>query len=291
MTSAIRQLSQQEQLNFLLTNRIPRHALTRLVGRLSRIESPLLTRLFIALWRLFAEDLRLHEAEKQSFTSLQDCFTRRLKPDARPIDESSQVVISPCDAVIGECGRIQGTKVFQAKGFPYEIGELIPDLEQQELYRDGTYVTLRLKSSMYHRFHAPVDCHTEAISYISGDTWNVNPIALRRIEKLYCRNERAVVQLNQATTGGSLCLVPVAAILVASMRFTGLDDELCLDYRGSNRIRWNRQFRKGEEMGYFQHGSTIIFFATGNYSLCEGIHSGHTIRMGQALLTASPLRV
>ena len=291
MTNAIRQLSQQEQLNFLLTNRIPRHALTRLVGRLSRIESPLLTRFLIALWRLFAEDLRLHEAEKQSFSSLQDCFTRRLKPDARPIDENTQIVISPCDAVVGECGRIQGTQVFQAKGFPYEIGELIPDLKQQELYRGGIYVTLRLKSSMYHRFHAPVHCRTEDISYISGDTWNVNPIALKRIEKLYCRNERAVVQLNNVATGGSLCLVPVAAILVASMRFTCLDEELCLDYRGPNRIRWEHHFRKGEEMGYFQHGSTIILFATGNYSLFEGIHSGHTIRMGQALLTVSPLRV
>ena len=289
MTSAIRQLSQQEQLNFLLTNRIPRHALTRLVGKLSRIQSSLLTRFFIALWRLFAEDLRLHEAEKQSFISLQDCFTRRLKPDARPIDVSSQIVISPCDAVVGECGRIQGTTVFQAKGFPYEIGELIPDLKQQELYRDGIYVTLRLKSSMYHRFHAPVDCRTEAISYISGDTWNVNPIALRRIEKLYCRNERAVVQLDQVATGGSLCLVPVAAILVASMRFTGLNEELCLDYRGPNRIRWDRQFRKGEEMGYFQHGSTIIVFATSNYALAEGVGQGRTIRMGEALMIHAPI--
>lgn len=287
MTSAIRQLSQQEQLNFLLTNRIPRHALTRLVGRISRIENPLLARVLIALWRLFAEDLRLQEAEKQTFTSLQDCFTRRLKPGARPVDARTHIVASPCDAVVGECGRIEGTQVFQAKGFPYEIGELIPDARLRELYRNGTYVTLRLKSSMYHRFHAPVDCRTEEINYISGDTWNVNPIALKRIEKLYCLNERAVVQLHDPATGGSLCLVPVAAVLVASMRFSGLNDELCLDYRGPNRIAWTRSFAKGDEMGYFQHGSTIIVFATGNYSLAEGIRVGDTIRMGQALLTAA----
>ncbi len=291
MTSAIRQLSQQEQLNFLLTNRIPRHALTRLVGRISRIEHPLLTRVLISLWRLFAEDLRLDEAEKQSFSSLQDCFTRRLKAGARTVDARARIAASPCDAVVGECGRIEGTQVFQAKGFPYELGELIPDPKLQALYRDGSYVTLRLKSSMYHRFHAPVDCRTEEINYISGDTWNVNPIALRRIEKLYCRNERAVIQLHDPATGGSLCLVPVAAILVASMRFSGLDEELCLDYRGPNRIRWPRAFSKGDEMGYFQHGSTIIVFATGNYSLCEGIRSGNTIRMGQALLTAAAASV
>lgn len=287
MTAALRQLSQQEQLNFLLTNRIPRHALTRLVGRLSRVRSPWLARLLISVWRLFAEDLRLQEAEKQSFDSLQDCFTRRLKPGARPLDERTGVLISPCDAVVGECGRIEGTQVFQAKGFPYEIGELIPDVRLQALYRNGSYVTLRLKSSMYHRFHAPADCRTESITYVSGDTWNVNPIALRRIEKLYCRNERAVIRLHDLPQGGSLCLVPVAAILVASMRFSGLDDELCLDYRGPNHIPWARDFRRGEEMGYFQHGSTIIVFATSEYSLCEGIRTGDTIRMGQALLTAS----
>lgn len=287
MSTALRTLSQQEQLNFLLTNRIPRQALTRLLGRVSRLQSPVLARVLIGAWRLFAEDLRLDEAEKRDFTSLQDCFTRRLKPDARPIDTRPHIVASPCDAVVGECGRIEGTEVFQAKGFPYEIGDLIPDRRLQALYRDGHYVTLRLKSSMYHRFHAPVDCRTESISYISGDTWNVNPIALRRIEKLYCRNERAVVQLEDVATGGSLCLVPVAAILVASMRFTGLDDELCLDYRGPNRIPWSQKFTKGAEMGYFQHGSTIIVFATSNYALCEGIRSGVTLRMGQALLSAT----
>ncbi len=291
MSAAVRQLSQQEQLNFLLTNRIPRQALTRLVGRISRIENPLLARALIAVWRLFAEDLRLQEAEQQTFTSLQDCFTRRLRPGARPVDMRTHIVASPCDAVVGECGRIEGTQVFQAKGFPYELGELIPDARLQDLYRDGTYVTLRLKSSMYHRFHAPVDCRTEDINYISGDTWNVNPIALKRIEKLYCLNERAVVQLHDPATGGSLCLVPVAAVLVASMRFSGLSDELCLDYRGPNRIPWTRSFAKGDEMGYFQHGSTIIVFATGNYSLGEDIRVGDTIRMGQALLTAAAASV
>ena len=287
--NALRQLSQQEQLNFLLTNRIPRAALTRLVGRISRIENPTLARALIALWRLFAEDLRLHEAEKQQFTSLQDCFTRRLRPGARSIDARADIVTSPCDAIVGECGRIEGTQVFQAKGFPYEIGDLIPDRRLQERYRDGVYVTLRLKSSMYHRFHAPADCRTHEISYLCGDTWNVNPIALRRIEKLYCRNERAVVELHDLAHGGSLCLVPVAAILVASMRFTGLPDELCLDYAGPNRIAWPRRFAKGEEMGYFQHGSTIIVFATANHALCDDVRSGAPIRLGAPLLATTPL--
>lgn len=282
--TALHQLSQQEQLNFLLTNRIPRRALTQFIGWYSRLENPLLARASIAIWQRFADDLRLDEAERQDFASLHDCFIRRLKPGARPIDARREIVASPCDAIVGECGAIAGTTVFQAKGFPYEIGDLIPDPAQQARYRDGTYVTLRLKSSMYHRFHAPVDCSVSQVDYISGDTWNVNPVALKRIEKLYCKNERAVVPLEQTSTQGSLCLVPVAAVLVASMRFHCLPGELDLRSRGANRLPCLARYAKGEEMGYFQHGSTIIAFATPNYRLAEGIAPGHAIRMGDALL-------
>lgn len=284
MITALRELSQQEQLNFLLTNRVPRKTLTHLIGWWSQIESPLLTRMSIALWKVFAHDLDLSESEESEFSSLRACFTRRLKPGARPIDERAHIVVSPCDAVVGQCGDIQGTTVLQAKGFPYELADLIPDARVRGTYENGRYVTLRLKSSMYHRFHAPVDCNVEEIQYISGDTWNVNPIALERIERLYCRNERAVVPLERIGTTGSLCLVPVAAILVASMQFTGVEGPLDLRYKGPNRIPCKQRFAKGEEMGYFQQGSTIVLFATGNYDLCAGITTGTTIRMGQALL-------
>jgi phosphatidylserine decarboxylase len=284
MVKPLRLLSQHERLNFLLTNRIPRRALTRFMGWLSRIESPILTRMLIGIWRRFAEDLRLEEAETQRFESLQACFTRRLRPGARPIDGRGEVIVSPCDAEIGQCGRIQGRTVFQAKGFPYELDELMPDARLQQLYEAGTYVTLRLKSSMYHRFHAPVRCTVREIQYISGDTWNVNHIALRRIERLFCRNERAVVPLAQIATSGSLCLVPIAAILVASLRFHGVESELNLRYRGPNRIACDSVFEKGEEMGYFQHGSTILVFATANYRLVPDMRPGQGIRMGEPLL-------
>jgi phosphatidylserine decarboxylase len=284
ITTALRQLTQQEQVNFLLTNRIPRRALTLAMGRLSRIENRLLTKAAISAWRVFDGSLDLADAETQQFRSLHDCFTRRLKPGARSIDARQEIVASPCDGIVGAFGAIDGTRVFQAKGFPYEIGELMPDPALERRFRNGFYVTLRLRASMYHRFHAPVDCAVDHIDYISGDTWNVNPIALKRVERLYCRNERAVVPLVHTATGGSLCIVPVAAILVASIRFAGLEQALDLRYRGPNRIAWNRRFQKGEEMGCFQHGSTVILFATRNFSPCPGIQAGATVRMGQALL-------
>lgn len=284
ISSALRHLSQQEQLNFLLTNRIPRQALTRLMGRYSRIENRWLARASIGLWRMFT-DLDLSDAETTEFDSVHACFTRKLKPGARTIDARAHVVASPCDAIVGECGKVAGTTVYQAKGFPYELADLIPDPHLREPYRNGRYVTLRLTSAMYHRFHAPVDTTVPTIDYLSGDTWNVNPIALKRIEKLFCRNERAVLPLGGLAAGRSLCLVPVAAVLVASMRFVGIGTDLDLSYRGPNRIAWNRRFAKGEEMGGFQHGSTILVFASDHYDLAPGISAGTRIRMGQALLT------
>lgn len=285
MTTAIQRLSKREQLNFLLSNRIPRRGLTLFVGWYSQIQSPLLARVSIFLWSLFADDLRLQDAKKQTFTSLGECFTRQLKDGLRPIDMQPERVVSPCDAIVGEYGDIQGSQVFQAKGFPYDISELIPDALLNHKYRNGKYVTLRLKSSMYHRFHAPIDCCVNKVTYISGDTWNVNPVALKRVEKLFCKNERAVVELQTSHPTSSITLVPVAAILVASMKFNFLDETLDLKYQGPNNIACDAMFNKGEEMGYFQHGSTIILFATDNYQFCEGIEKGLEIKMGQPLLT------
>lgn len=281
--SFIARVAQQEDLNFLLTNRIPRRFATLFMGWFSRIEQPLIRDLSIGIWRLFA-DLDLRDAKKTSFTSLHDCFTRELKDGARPIDRESSILVSPCDAIIGACGTINGVELMQIKGFPYTLQDLLGDPDLVDFYRNGRYVTLRLTSSMYHRFHAPHDCHVDQVTYIAGDTWNVNPIALKRIEKLFCKNERAVIRTRLAETGHIITLVPVAAILVASIKLRFLPDPLDLTYRGPNVILCKASFSKGEEMGYFQHGSTIIVFAPDGFTLCENVQTGSLIRAGQRLM-------
>jgi phosphatidylserine decarboxylase len=274
---------QQEDVNFLLTNRIPRRLATQFMGWFSRIEQPLVRDLSIAVWRLFS-DLDLREAKKTRFESLHDCFVRELKHDARPIDRRNGILVSPCDAIVGACGRIGGATVFQAKGFPYTLEDLLCDRDLAENYRNGSYATLRLKSSMYHRFHAPHDGCIEQVRYISGDTWNVNPIALKRIERLFCKNERAVVRLRLATNGQVVTLVAVAAILVASIRLHCLGAALNRNYRGRSVIDCGNSVRKGDELGWFEHGSTIIAFAPEGFALCENIRDGSVIRMGEPLM-------
>jgi phosphatidylserine decarboxylase len=273
----------QEDLNFLLTNRIPRRLLTQFMGWFSQIEQPLVRDLSIAVWRLFA-DLDLEEAKKTQFKSMHDCFTRALKEGARPIDPDPKVLVSPCDAIVGVSGQLEGTEMIQSKGFPFTLEDLLGDPELVRVYRDGQYVTLRLTSGMYHRFHAPHDCRVTQVKYISGDTWNVNPIALKRIEKLFCKNERALLRTQLDATGHLITLVPVAAILVASIRLHFLDVVLHLKREGPSEISCIAPFRKGEELGWFQHGSTIIVFAPTGFTRCEGVQEGTAIRMGQALL-------
>jgi phosphatidylserine decarboxylase len=137
---------------------------------------------------------------------------------------------------------------------------------------------------MYHRFHAPHDCRIKQVTYLSGDTWNVNPIALKRVAKLFCRNERVVVPARLEATGEVVTLVPVAAILVASIRLHFVDVLLHLNYPGPNLIACDAVLRKGDSMGWFQHGSTLIVLAPGHYEPCAHVRQGTTVRMGQPLL-------
>ncbi len=272
----------QEDLNFLLTNRLPRVWLTRMMGRFSQIQNRHVARASIAVWRLFT-DLDLSEARQREFGSLHACFTRELRLGARPVDPGADVMVSPCDGIVGACGHVEGTRVFQAKAFPYGLADLFGTEAAAEPFRDGCYVTLRLTSAMYHRFHSPAEACVEHVTYISGDTWNVNPIALQRVERLFCRNERAVVRL-RLPDGRPVALVAVAAILVASIRLHFLNVLLHLRWNGPNEIPCDARVGRGEELGWFEHGSTIILFAPKGFTLCEGTVPGARIRMGQRLL-------
>jgi phosphatidylserine decarboxylase len=280
--SLIAGLTQQEDLNFLLTNRIPRAALTRFMGWFSKIEQPLIRDLSIGCWRLFS-DLDLTEARKTDFKSLHDCFTRELKPGLRPPDPDPSIVVSPCDAIIGAHGAIADTELFQIKGAPYSLLDLLGDPALVDAHRNGRFITLRLTSSMYHRFHAPCDARIGQVTFISGDTWNVNPIALKRIEKLFCKNERAVIR-SRLPGGEALTLVPVAAILVASIRLNFLGVLLNADTPGPTVFPCDVSVRKGDELGWFEHGSTIIVLAPDHFEFCDNVVESARILAGQPLM-------
>ncbi len=280
---ALARVGAQEDLNFLITNRLPRRLATRLMGRLSRIEQPLVRDLSLALWRLFC-DVDLSDAREARFPSLHAAFVRALKAGARPVAADPAVLTSPCDAILGAHGTVAGGQVLQIKGSPYRLADLLQDAALAEAHEGGTYATLRLTAGMYHRFHAPHDLRVASVRHLWGDTWNVNPIALRRVEALFCRNERAVLRSTLAAGGHAVTLVPVAAILVAGLRLGFLPEGSDLRATGGRTIPCAAHLAKGAEMGWFEHGSTVVVLAPPGFGLWPGLREGARLRMGEPLM-------
>lgn len=286
----IDRIFQYPELNFVVTNRIPRRTVTRVIGWMSRIESPLFVRFALRVWKTFSPDLDLSESVFTDFASLRECFIRELRPGSRPIASNPEVVVSPCDAIVGACGRIEDDLLIQAKGLTYRLEELLCSRTLADQHRGGWFVTLRLRSTMYHRFHAPTDCRIRSVTHVPGDAWNVNPTAVGRVERLYCRNERAVLSLELDIPSRRLTLVPVAAIGVANLRLHCLDETLGLAYAGPERIACDARYSKGDELGWFELGSTIVVLASADLELANGIFEGRELRVGEPLLELQGVR-
>ncbi len=277
----------QEDLNFLLTNRLPRRLATQVMGKVSRIEQPLVRDASIGLWRLFC-DVDLSDAKETRFRSLHDAFIRELRPGARRIDPDPSVLVSPSDAILGANGIVAAGQVLQVKGSAYRLADLVQDEALARSHEGCAYATLRLTAGMYHRFHAPADLAVDSVRHLWGDTWNVNPIALKRVEALFCRNERAVIRI-RLPDGAAMTLVPVAAILVAGLKLGFLPEGGNLRTTGGRVLPCAAALARGEEMGWFEHGSTIVVLAPPGYTLDPALSEGARLRMGQALLRA-PIR-
>jgi phosphatidylserine decarboxylase len=279
LSRAIATLTELEWLNYAATNWLPRRTLTRAMGRFSKIEQPWIAKASIAVWRTFS-DVDLSDAAETRWPSMHACFIRRLRPGARPFAATADQLASPSDGIIVASGRIESDSIVQAKGRRYSIGELTGG--EGDAYIGGSFVTLRLTAGMYHRFHCPQDGTVDRVRYFPGDCWNVNPPALKRVDRLYCRNERATVRLRLAD-GTPVLLVPVAAILVAAIRLTFLDTVQLLRDRGEPVAACDARLGQGEEMGWFEHGSTIVMLAPAPFRLGDGVMTGDGVRAGMVL--------
>lgn len=275
----IAKLTDIESVNFALTNWLPRRSATRAMGWLSKVEQPLVARASIALWRTFC-DVDLSDAAEARWPSLHAAFIRRLRPGARQFRAQAQQLAAPSDGIIVASGRIDSDSIVQAKGRRYSIAELTGG--EGDAYLGGRFVTLRLTAGMYHRFHAPQDAVVERVRYFPGDCFNVNPPALKRVDRLYCRNERATVRLRLGD-GTPVLLVPVAAILVAAIRLTFLDTVRLLRERPDPVATLATPVAQGEEMGWFEHGSTIVMLVPAPFEIADGVATGDRVRAGDVL--------
>ena len=247
--------------NVLLQYIVPHHLLSRLVYKATRCAwrpwKNTLLRLFINKYKV---DLSL--AEKSSaheFETFNDFFTRGLKPGVRPIEPVGHGLVSPVDATINALGKIEDSRIFQAKGKNYSLEELLNgDREHSGYYRNGNFITLYLSPRDYHRIHIPADGELQSMAYIPGRLFAVNPANTHRIDRLFARNERVITTFRAEI--GMFSVIFIGAIFVGSIE-TVWHGQITPAARREYQ-KWHYDpgivFRQGDEIGRFNMGSTVI---------------------------------
>jgi phosphatidylserine decarboxylase len=278
-----------KQLNSLLDrlkswplNVLPHHFVSRLVYRLTRIEG----RLVPAVIRVFSKlyNVELNEAvhpDPGHYRSFNEFFTRELRSDARTIDSAANSIASPVDGCVSQLGRIEDGRLYQAKGINYSLLDLVGGREADaSSFSNGHFATLYLSPRDYHRIHMPMSGRLTAMHYVPGRLYSVAPHTVRTVPGLFARNERVVCLFD--TDAGKLAMILVGAINVAAIEtvWAGL-----ITPPNSKRIIHrdydeHRSFNKGEEMGRFNMGSTVILLVENSKDWKAGLTEGSPVRLG-----------
>ena len=254
-------MSLGQRLFVALQYALPQHGLSGLVFQLTRLRLGPLTQLLIRVFaRLFRVDLaEATEASPAAYPSFNAFFTRALRPDIRPLAEPGAIAC-PVDGAVSQLGAIGGGRIIQAKGRDYSVADLLGgDVALASRFANGQFATLYLSPRDYHRIHMPLDGTLLETIHIPGRLFSVNPTTTAAVPRLFARNERVVVLFD--TVLGPLALVLVGAIFVGSIEtvFGGLHTPprakaiRRADYRDHG-IR----LRRGDEMGRFNMGSTVV---------------------------------
>lgn len=274
----------------LLQRLLPKYFLTALVYRIARIRHVaikdfLITR-FCGLYNVNVDEVR--ENVPGGFATFNDFFIRELLTDARAIDTNTASIVSPVDGTVSAAGRIEGERIFQAKGLDYTLPELLAtDLPDAEKFADGSFATIYLAPFNYHRVHAPLDGRVKSLRYVPGSLFSVNDATVRHLPALFARNERLICHITAGA--GPFILILVGAMNVGSIS-TPWTGEIRPRKRGTVehcRLHSNdrdTEVRKGDLLGWFNMGSTVVLLLPpGAGDDFSGLLPGQTVRMGQAI--------
>ena len=274
---------------------LPKNWISRRVGALMAVRWPFgLGPVFArAYGRMAGVDFDEVGEPLDRFTSVQAFFTRALKPGARPLDPDPDALISPCDGAWGQSGVIEAGTLLQVKGRPYSLAALLGSRERAKTFEGGFFATFYLSPRDYHRFHAPCDAEVERVDYIPGSLWPVNRMGIEGIPGLFAENERLCVHLSRLTRSGHrrgdgahLCMVAVGATMVGKTKltFSGLETNVPRG-RMTSCVYQHREVRlgRGEEMGRFEFGSTIILLLPAQGVKLELAEAGKDLRMGERI--------
>ncbi|BGI53141.1 MAG: archaetidylserine decarboxylase [Candidatus Hamiltonella defensa (Ceratovacuna japonica)] len=281
-----------KKLKIKLQYLLPQHALTRLAGWAANKKAGWLTQQVI---KIFASYYRVNMKEAQytefsAYSSFNEFFIRSLRSDVRPIAAGDSILVQPADGTISESGRIDKDKILQAKGHDYSLEALLAgqSLLAKE-FENGQFVTTYLAPGDYHRVHMPCDGVLREMIYVPGSLFSVNAFFAENVPYLFARNERVICIFN--TAFGAMAQILVGAMIVGSIEtlWSGpVDSE-----RKGIIQRWVYPdegseapiiLKKGEEMGLFKLGSTVInLFVSNKIKLASHLQNGSITRLGEIL--------
>ena len=273
----------------LLQDLLPQHLLSRAMHGLARSETPWVRNAILRFVLRAYPQIDLGEAANPdpfAYPSFNAFFTRALKPGVRPLAGGERELVSPVDGTLSQLGTVRAGQVLQAKGMHYTAGALLADAAADARYEGGGYACIYLAPYDYHRIHMPLAGRLTDTRYVPGRLYSVNAATTRVVPALFARNERVVCEFE--TELGPLAVVMVGALFVGSIETVFAGEVNPPRSRGGLVAHIGtgvgRQFARGEELGRFNMGSTVIVLL-GNRTtrFAERLGPGSTLRLGQAL--------
>ncbi|MFD0712421.1 archaetidylserine decarboxylase [Paenibacillus sp. GCM10027626] len=213
--------------------------------------------------------IRVEEAEKrlEEYSTLNEFFTRRLKPGTRTIDPASSSLVSPVDALVTGAGIIESGTILNVKGQDYTVEELLNCSPRTQNYKYGYYIVLYLSPTDYHRIHTPINGTIVEREHVLGKVYPVNDFGLRQMKRVLSRNERLITYIRHQA--GETAVVKVGAMNVSSIKYVN---------------ERQNQVEKGEELAYFEFGSTVVLLMEDDtFDPRDDLKPGLKVRMGEPL--------
>ena len=257
---------------------------SRIFGKFTRMKKPrwFVKRVIRKYCGIF--EINLEEVKKplDEFETLSDFFIRELKEGTRPVNTDEKIIVSPTDSLVLENSKISGSgKVFQIKGMEYSIKSLVKDYVNTDKYKNGTYFQLYLSPKDYHRIHFPFDCTVKKVFYIPGKLLPVNIFSLENFKQVFAVNERVLLVVEK--DGIEVLIVLVGAFNVGRIVLSFTDFITNTGKKTANVINLdNYRAKKGEELGMFMMGSTVLLFFPEN-SIESLVKSGQYVKVGQPI--------
>jgi len=285
------ELTKTETAKILLFGALPHHLISRVVYYITRLRGPMVQPMVDYYIKKFDVDMTEAAYENTGvYTTFNEFFTRPLKQKARPVDQTKNTLSCPADGTISEAGSIQQRQIFQAKGHFYTTTELLGgDTSMSALFENGRFATIYLAPKNYHRVHMPTHGLLKKMIHVPGRLFSVAPWTVGTIPGLFTGNERVACLF--ATEAGPIAMVLVGAINVAAIEtvWAGLvtppkgKKTSDFDYSHTRKI-----YARGDEMGRFNMGSTVILLAAKNVEWLEKIRAGQAVKMGEIIAKFRP---